>query len=156
MSFQPEAVLAIAEFSRRLPRKVNLLCDRTLEEGRVAGTTVLRTEHVRRAHKAILGAETTAAEPGESKKTTDAAHAGAERPLTFGMTQHAPRSRVGAVVIGLVLLLALAASGTYAYVGTRLVYESPGFPPVPVAPVFKVPTLELPPMPTDDQMMGKD
>ncbi len=35
--FQHEATRLIAELSRGLPRRVNVLCDRTLQEGRVDG-----------------------------------------------------------------------------------------------------------------------
>ena len=56
VSFQPEAVRAIAEFSHGLPRRVNMLCDRTLEAGRVAGETSLGPDLVARAAKALAGA----------------------------------------------------------------------------------------------------
>jgi general secretion pathway protein A len=153
VSFQPDAVQLVSEFSRRLPRKINLLCDRTLEEGRVAGTTVLKTEHVRRANKALAAAAVPTAAAGELE--TAESEITPELAPTFGR-QEAPRSRVGLVVAAvMVVVLGLISAGAYAYVGTRLVYESPGFPPVPEPPIVKVPGIHLPPPPTEDLLLGK-
>jgi general secretion pathway protein A len=153
VSFEPDAVQLVSEFSRRLPRKINLLCDRTLEEGRVAGTTVLRTEHVRRANKALAAAAVPTAAAGALE--TAEREITPELAPTFGH-QEAPRSRVGLVVAAvMVVVLSLVSAGAYAYVGTRLIYESPGVPPVPEPPIVKVPKIQLPPPPTEDQLVGK-
>ena len=39
VTFAPDAMRLIAELSRGLPRRVNVLCDRTLQEGRVESAT---------------------------------------------------------------------------------------------------------------------
>src|SRR5262245_52020749 len=41
LTFTPEAMRLIAELSRGLPRRVNVLCDRTLQEGRVESERVI-------------------------------------------------------------------------------------------------------------------
>jgi general secretion pathway protein A len=56
VSFSLEAVDIIAELSRGLPRRVNLLCDRALQEGRVESASVITQELVKRAAKALAGA----------------------------------------------------------------------------------------------------
>jgi general secretion pathway protein A len=56
VSFSQEAVDIIAELSRGLPRRVNLLCDRALQEGRVESAGIITEELVKRAAKALAGA----------------------------------------------------------------------------------------------------
>ena len=59
--FQHEAMRLIAELSRGLPRRVNVLCDRTLQEGRVDGERLIGPDLVKRAAKSLAGAPTSAA-----------------------------------------------------------------------------------------------
>jgi type II secretory pathway predicted ATPase ExeA len=56
VSFSPDAVGLIAELSRGLPRRINVLCDRSLEEGRVDGTSEIGPAIVKRAARSIAGA----------------------------------------------------------------------------------------------------
>lgn len=56
VTFQPEALRLIAELSRGLPRRVNVLCDRALQEGRVESARVISVEIVKRAAKSLAGA----------------------------------------------------------------------------------------------------
>jgi len=55
IEFTAESVNLVAELTRGVPRRINLLCDRTLEAGRVEGTTVITPEIVQRAHQAAIG-----------------------------------------------------------------------------------------------------
>jgi type II secretory pathway predicted ATPase ExeA len=55
VGFPVESVNAIAELTRGVPRRINLLCDRALEEGRVAGTNLISVAMVHRAAKAAAG-----------------------------------------------------------------------------------------------------
>jgi general secretion pathway protein A len=41
VAFQPDAMRLITELSRGLPRRVNVLCDRTLQEGRLISATTI-------------------------------------------------------------------------------------------------------------------
>ena len=47
--FDPAAAMAIGELSRGLPRRVNVLCDRALQEGRIEGVNVITPDLVKRA-----------------------------------------------------------------------------------------------------------
>jgi len=55
IEFTAEGVNLVAELTRGVPRRINLLCDRTLEAGRLEGTTVITPEIVQRAHQATTG-----------------------------------------------------------------------------------------------------
>lgn len=56
ITFQPDAVKLIADLSRGLPRRVNLICDRVLQEGRIDGAMVINAALVKRAARALAGA----------------------------------------------------------------------------------------------------
>lgn len=53
--FDSDAVVRVADLSDGLPRRINLLCDRALELGRVEGVTTISAAIVARAAKAIAG-----------------------------------------------------------------------------------------------------
>ena len=56
VTFQPDALELIADLSRGLPRRVNVLTDRTLQEGRLVSATTITAEMVKRAAKSLAGA----------------------------------------------------------------------------------------------------
>ena len=53
VTFTTESVAAIAELTGRVPRRINLLCDRALEEARAAGTNVIVFGTVHRAVRSL-------------------------------------------------------------------------------------------------------
>jgi len=53
--FPAESTKLIAELSRGVPRRINVLCDRALQEGRVDGAMSIGTDLVKRAAKALAG-----------------------------------------------------------------------------------------------------
>jgi len=55
IEFTAASVNLVAELTRGVPRRINLLCDRTLEAGRVEGTTIITPEIVQRAHQTATG-----------------------------------------------------------------------------------------------------
>lgn len=59
VKFDTEALARIADLSDGLPRRINLLCDRALELGRVAGVTTITAPLISRAAKAIAGVAST-------------------------------------------------------------------------------------------------
>jgi general secretion pathway protein A len=63
VSFSPEATALVAELSRGLPRRVNVLCDRALQEGRVEGANLITPELVKRAARSLIGAPEPPSEP---------------------------------------------------------------------------------------------
>jgi general secretion pathway protein A len=75
VTFDAEALARITDLSDGLPRRINLLCDRALELGRVAGVTTITAPLVSRAAKAIAGIVST---PPESP--AHAPRAAAPRP----------------------------------------------------------------------------
>jgi general secretion pathway protein A len=56
VKFDAEALARIADLSDGLPRRINLLCDRALELGRLAGVTTIGAPLITQAAKAIAGA----------------------------------------------------------------------------------------------------
>ncbi len=65
IGFEPDALRLIADLSRGLPRRVNVLSDRTLQEGRIDGAARITGTHVKRAARALAGAQAAAAEAGD-------------------------------------------------------------------------------------------
>lgn len=61
--FDDDAVQLLADMSRGLPRRVNLLADRALQEGRVAGATVITGAMVKRAARLMSGPQKPPAPP---------------------------------------------------------------------------------------------
>lgn len=55
VTFGPDAVARITELSDGLPRRINLLCDRSLELGRAGGVTLIDAAIVSRAAQSIAG-----------------------------------------------------------------------------------------------------
>lgn len=53
--FDAAAMQTVADLSRGLPRRINVLCDRALQEGRIEGVNVITAELVKRAARALAG-----------------------------------------------------------------------------------------------------
>jgi general secretion pathway protein A len=66
VEFLPEATTVVAELSRGLPRRVNLLCDRALQEGRVDETRRITPDMVRRAARSLAGVQPKTDAPSDS------------------------------------------------------------------------------------------
>jgi general secretion pathway protein A len=135
VTFEPDAVALVSDLSRGLPRRVNLLCDRALEEGRLAGSSAIGPDLVRRAARAIAGGTEPAVTTLSAGPEPEAPRAAPARPeaeieLTFGQRPDAPRrSRVVLVVgIALLLLAGLVAAGSYAY---TVIERGAPLPPLP-------------------------
>ena len=116
ITFDKDALKLIAELSRGLPRRVNVLSDRTLQEGRIDGVTRITSTLVKRAAKALAGAHAAqvaaAAESPLSGDGPDPADAidlsGDALSVSFGSERKASRSwkvaglaAVAAVVLGI-------------------------------------------------------
>jgi type II secretory pathway predicted ATPase ExeA len=175
--FDAEALWLVANLSRGLPRRVNLLCDRALEAGRTEQTTTIGPALVKRAAQAVAGAApdepATTEEPAgapEADRRADA-EAGPDRtpdertPLDSLIKRLAdapppvdvpvvtpPRRRFGvftavALAVGVVALLG---AGYYAW---TTVNEDPGIPAAPSGPGLQIgtPAQALPP-PSDEDV----
>jgi general secretion pathway protein A len=115
LTFTPEALRLIAELSRGLPRRVNVLCDRTLQEGRVESERVIGVELVKRAAKSLAGAHPSPAEEADSGR---AATAGVTVP--DAIESGATKRWLKFSLIGLAGLVAAGAIGFYLYAGSAL------------------------------------
>jgi general secretion pathway protein A len=139
VTFAPEAVALVAELSHGLPRRVNLVCDRSLEGGRVAGSATIDADMVRRAARAIAGDYDPPPAITHDRDVTReplAAPADTSRDFSLTFSQEAPaRSRRGAVLMaGIALLLAAGlAAGYYAY-SRSILEKGAAVPALPAAP----------------------
>jgi general secretion pathway protein A len=155
VGFPSESVNAIAELTRGVPRRINLLCDRALEEGRVAGTNLISLAMVQRASKAAAGQPVGPVDPMDALELAPIHHEqrmdmAPEHGLTFGQsTEEAPsRGRLWLVVV--VLVLALAAAGGY-FVWTTMQTAPASSPELPAPPPTGVRLPDPKPMPTIDE-----
>ena len=71
VTFGPDATRVVADLSRGLPRRINVLCDRTLEEGRFEGVTVITPDLVKRAARSVGLQEPPPMVPAEPPATDD-------------------------------------------------------------------------------------
>ena len=162
ISFEPDSLRLIAELSRGLPRRVNVLADRTLQEGRVDGVTRITGILVKRAAKALAGAHTAAEKAGilgdpnspqpdvpDPADAMDYSNTDA-LSLTLGGNRSTDRpKRLGAIAAGALLVLGL---GGYLLYGNQLLssgldYTVPRQSPQPGAgPAPK------PPIPTQEEL----
>jgi type II secretory pathway predicted ATPase ExeA len=75
LDFTSDSVNLIAELTRGVPRRINLLCDRALEAGRVEGTNTITPAIVQRAHQAASGQPAPSAAPARTPAALPAASA---------------------------------------------------------------------------------
>src|SRR5262249_4308594 len=114
VSFEPDASRLIADLSRGLPRRVNVLCDRALQEGRIGGQGAIGKALVKRAARALAGAprDTTTDEDGTA--TDDPSvdlPVGAWRVKRWLRTRGVP---IAAAMVGILLVAAALSYGYYA------------------------------------------
>jgi general secretion pathway protein A len=77
--FASEALRLIAEYSRGLPRRINVLCDRALDEGRHASNPLISAETLKRAAKS-LASPTIVAPPVNTAEAAATSAAATEMP----------------------------------------------------------------------------
>jgi general secretion pathway protein A len=124
IGFDSDALKLIADLSRGLPRRVNVLADRTLQEGRIDGATRITAMHVKKAARALAGAQAAAAETAEARHVeTEPADtidlSGDALKLSIGSERRdSRRGRLFAIAGALALV---AAVGGYWYWGSDLV-----------------------------------
>jgi general secretion pathway protein A len=138
--FQPEAVRLIADRAHGLPRRVNMLCDRALEEGRISGKNEIDPELVKRAARSVAGdaapaveATEFASEPSETEEPP-----AVEMPLAFGVEARPRPGRARfwtLVAVGIVVVAGAIFGAGYDW---SVVSADPGMPPLPHAPKLSV------------------
>lgn len=127
ITFQSDAVRLIADLSRGLPRRVNLLCDRVLQEGRVDGAMTINAPLVKRAARSLAGA------PAAPDTIAEAAVAEVQ-PADDPSWLSGFRNRAWRVAAVVGLALALVASAGYGVYANSVVESDPGVPELPVPP----------------------
>ncbi|HEX5070541.1 MAG TPA: AAA family ATPase [Vicinamibacterales bacterium] len=146
VSFQPEAMKLVAELSRGLPRRINVLCDRTLQEGRAVSATVISTELVKRAAKSLAGAHPPPAEGGEPSDVV------IEEGATIAIGGSRQRSRLGGVIGAAAAGLLLLAGLGYWYFAGRILDGAANFAMPPRANVPTIAPGAPLPIPTDAEL----
>jgi general secretion pathway protein A len=126
IAFQPDAIRLIGDLSRGLPRRVNLLCDRVLQEGRVDGAMEINGGLVKRAARSLAGAA-----PAPDTIAESAVAEPVPEDPAFLSTLRSRTWRL-AIVAGLAFLLVIGAGyGVYA---NSVVASDPGVPDLPTPP----------------------
>ena len=148
VTFGPDATRIVADLSRGLPRRINVLCDRSLEEGRFEGVTVMTPDLVKRAARFVglqeLPPATATPEPAPTVESTPAPS------LLLGQLSDPPSGRRwkvwGAVAAAAAMLI--AGYGVYAS-STLAGLAIPEVQPVERRAESLVDAL---PVPTDDEI----
>jgi len=149
VTFRRDATKLIAELSRGLPRRVNVLCDRALQEGRIDGAMSLGTDHVKRAAKSLAGVHP--AEPVVGRPT--AADAPADAPRKVSIKWPALGSRAAMIAAGVAIIVLLASGATYAWYASQTIdAQDQEMPPLPDPPPVDLHIPGPKPMPTDAEI----
>jgi general secretion pathway protein A len=143
--FDADALSLLTKLSRGLPRRVNLLCDRALEEGRGERATVIGAELIKRAARAVAGTQ-----PEASIQEPLVAPSVPETPATIFTP--APKRRSLVPILAAIAVLLVLAGGVGGYYAWTIVKADPGIPASPPAPVVHdAPMKPVPPL-NDEEM----
>jgi general secretion pathway protein A len=153
VSFAPGATRVVAELAHGLPRRINVLCDRALQEGRIEGANVITPDLVKRAARSVAGVHDAA--PVAPSEPSPAVVARTTLPsLTLGQEEEpAARRRWPLVAAALVVLAGIGGGyGYYAY-ARQTMSGLAAIPPAPSAPEREPVRLAGPiPTPADDEI----
>jgi general secretion pathway protein A len=147
VAFDWGAAQLVADLAHGLPRRINVLCDRALQEGRIDGAHLITADMVKRAARAVAGAhETTLVAPSQPARSRTA-ESGAWNPWAPPAAAPAARSwpwRRWLGIGGLTLALAGTSSWWYALDATRTLRASVDIPEAPAAPIKAVGAIPSP------------
>lgn len=158
VGFPSESVNLIAELTRGVPRRINLLCDQALEQGRIAGTSIITPAIIQRAARQSAPASTEPVVVASSPSTDmvrvqpsefdaldvaevpidhEAERTYAEHSLSFGQVadEEATSARWGLRIA--LAIAALILSGA-AYAAWAVVNSDPGVPMLPDPPPRRI------------------
>lgn len=138
VSFEPEAARLIADLSRGLPRRVNLICDRTLQEGRIQGASDLGVDLVKRAARSLTGVAEPVREESAAATAPDDAPSAGRRFMQM---------RVAAILVAASIILTTAGYGYIARDVIRSDAHTPALPP----PLHRERALEAHPRPVPSE-----
>jgi general secretion pathway protein A len=146
VAFQPEAMRLVADLSRGLPRRINVLCDRTLQEGRAVSATTITAELVKKAAKSLAGV---APPPGTSDEAVDPDAEAIAIAISTDRDDSGRTLRLA--IIGAAVLVAVA-GGAYWYYAHQLTTTGLTYS-LPARAEIRLPATPEPiPMPTDDEL----
>jgi general secretion pathway protein A len=153
VSFAGETTHLIMDLSRGLPRRVNLLCDRALEEARAAKSRTITPAIITRAAKSLAGS---AAEDGmrpdiDPDSRLILAVPDDDVEISLGIPE--PRRGKGRLIALIVLLLVVIA-GAVGYIAWGIAEADPDRPFPQPAPAYRGAIPPPPPatLPTDDEI----
>jgi general secretion pathway protein A len=132
--FEREASRVIAELSRGLPRRVNLICDRALQQGRIDGATAIGPDLVKRAARSLTGAPVEKPLEPAAGLVAPAAEPDATATADEGLEPSAAQPawrRVAVIGAVAVAIAALAGGGYYSWVARGLVRDPTPLPAPP-------------------------
>jgi hypothetical protein len=139
--------VAVADLADGLPRRINVVCDRALEEGRLEGVNVITADLVKRAARSVGMPESSPAAPGRRGDAITPAPS-----LVLGQLAERPAARPWIPIALAVALAALVFAG-YSYYAESALAEVAVIA-VPARPVERV---ALPssarPLPPDDEFL---
>lgn len=153
VSFAPGATRVVAELAHGLPRRINVLCDRALQEGRIEGASVITPDLVKRAARAVAGTHETSRVPPAEPSPAVVAHTTLPS-LTFGQEEQPATGRRRPLVAAALVLLAGTGGGYGYYAYARHTMSGlAAIPPAPSALVREAGALAGPiPTPADDEI----
>lgn len=126
VGFTPDAIALIHRQSQGIPRSVNLICDRALEEAGSQGSPTVAAEHVKHAVRALKGTEAETLE---------------------GPAVHRRRRRIRRVLLLVLVLVVLAALVYGGYLIWRFEKSVPTLPAIAPAPMPAPALISTPPPP---------
>jgi general secretion pathway protein A len=147
VTFAPEAAELVADLSRGLPRRVNVLCDRALQEGRIKGASIITPEMVKQAARSLVSALDEG--PGPAATDVDAPSSKDAREIlhTFWQSGSARWQRRG---LAAAAALAIVGALGYTYYARGVVSDGPALPTQPAAPKRDLRLATTIPVPADD------
>ncbi len=138
VAFDWGAAQLVAELAHGLPRRINVLCDRALQEGRIDGAHTITAEMVKRAARAVAGAQDTSlvapSTPARSRSTVRSWNPWA--PPGGSSPRWPWRRWLG--IGGVALALAGTTSWWYAVDAARTLMTAAVMPEAPAAPIKAV------------------
>ncbi len=138
VAFDWGAAQLVAELAHGLPRRINVLCDRALQEGRIDGAHTITAEMVKRAARAVAGAQDTSlvapSTPARSRSTVRSWNPWA--PPGASSPRWPWRRWLG--IGGVALALAGTTSWWYAVDAARTLMTAAVMPEAPAAPIKAV------------------
>jgi general secretion pathway protein A len=154
--FEPDAARLVADLSRGLPRRVNVLCDRALQEGRIRGASAITADVVKHGARSLTAAPPPPppeVEPPPVEPEAQATAAAVEEvSLTLGQAELPGRNRrlVALAGGGMLVAAAVLAYGLYASSVVGVPLSWPASPPAPRLDVGGPPAIGQ--APTDDEL----